>query len=149
MDYMAEAARLACEGVERGYGGPFGAVIVRQDTIIAGSCNRVLKKHDPTAHAEMEAIRSACDILGTFSLAGSVMYATCEPCPMCLAAIHWARLDKVVYAMTRADAAAAGFDDAALYKAMRSPTVAMEKVKSDGAREAFRIWRTKPDRIQY
>jgi guanine deaminase len=149
-DYMAEAARLAREGVDSGQGGPFGAVVVDADgNVIGASCNRVLGTNDPTAHAEIEAIRQAASARGDFSLKGCTIYTTCEPCPMCLAAIHWARIDKVVFAMTRRDAADAGFDDAIIYDAMVRPAVALERVKSREAAEAFRAWSEKPDKRPY
>ena len=149
MDYLAEAARVAREGVENNRGGPFGAVVVWGGRIVGASCNRVIELNDPTAHAEIEAIRAASRALGVFDLSGCEIYTTGEPCPMCLAAIHWARLDKVVYAMTRADAAALGFDDAAIYAAMQAPTITMEQVENAAARATFQLWRDKPDKTPY
>ena len=148
-DFMAEAVRLAREGVSGDHGGPFGAVVVSDGDIVGAAHNRVVSKNDPTAHAEVEAIRAACAALGSFSLAGCEIYTTCEPCPMCLAAIHWARLEAVHFAMTRADAAAAGFDDAALYQAMANPTVSMQRVERPDAAEVFELWAQKADRTQY
>src|SRR5690348_1722263 len=109
--FMQEAIRLSEQGMRAGAGGPFGAVIVKDGEIIGRGCHQVLSGKDPTAHAEVVAIRQACQKLGNFDLAGCEIYCSCEPCPMCLAAIMWARLDRVYYAAGREDAAAAGFDD--------------------------------------
>jgi len=149
MSFMAEAARLAREGVENGDGGPFGAVITRDGIVVGAACNKVVSANDPTAHAEMEAIRAACKTVGSFSLDGCELYTTCEPCPMCLAAMHWAHLDRVYYAMTRRDAAAIGFIDAEIYEAMQVPNVPLERHESDEAAEVFALWSQKPDRVQY
>ncbi|MHC4136528.1 MAG: nucleoside deaminase [Planctomycetota bacterium] len=146
---MEEAARLAREGVENGEGGPFGAVVVRDGRILGAACNRVLAANDPTAHAEILAIREACRQQGTFHLKGCGIYTTCEPCPMCLAAIHWARLDRVYYAQTRDDAAAIGFADRRLYTAMATPQIPLEHLPNPAATEAFRLWQHKPDRTPY
>lgn len=148
--YMEQAAHLALKGVSQGEGGPFGAVVVDADgKVLSGSCNRVLSLNDPTAHAEVEAIREACRAIGDFSLEGCTIYTTSEPCPMCLAAVHWARIEKVVYALTRNDAAAIGFDDAAIYDAMEVPTVEMARVDSPGATAAFELWAHKDDKTSY
>ncbi|MHC4973317.1 MAG: nucleoside deaminase [Planctomycetota bacterium] len=141
---MEEAARLARQGVEQGEGGPFGAVVVRDGRILGAACNRVLATNDPTAHAEILAIREACRQSGTFHLDGCEIYTTCEPCPMCLAAIHWARLDRVYYAQTRDDAAAIGFADRRLYAAIAAPEIPLERVPSAAAAEAFRLWQANP-----
>jgi tRNA(Arg) A34 adenosine deaminase TadA len=146
---MEEAARLARRGVESGDGGPFGAVVVFRGRIVGAAWNRVLGRRDPTAHAEIEAIREACRELGRFHLDGCELYATCEPCPMCLAAIHWARLDAVHYSMTRDDAAALGFSDAALYDAMVVPRLPLRRLACPAAEEVFRLWRERPDRTPY
>jgi tRNA(Arg) A34 adenosine deaminase TadA len=146
---MDEAARLAREGVENGEGGPFGAVVVRDGSILGAACNRVVAANDPTAHAEILAIRASCRALGTFHLDGCTLYTTCEPCPMCLAAIHWARLDRVYYAQTRDDAAAIGFLDRRLYKAMATPQIPLEQLPSPAAAEAFHLWQTHPNRTPY
>jgi guanine deaminase len=114
-EYLERAIELAGIGMAQGHGGPFGAVVVRGDQILAEAFNRVTGSHDPTAHAEVGAIRTACRALGTFSLAGCEIYSSCEPCPMCLSAIYWARLDRLYFAATRSDAAEIGFDDAFLY----------------------------------
>ncbi len=116
--WMKEAVSEAAVGVAAGHGGPFGAVVVKDGAIVGRGHNEVLHRNDPTAHAEVQAIREACAFLGSPDLAGCTLYATCEPCPMCLAAIHWARLDRLVYAATKDDAAAAGFDDAKFHAAL-------------------------------
>ncbi len=119
--FLREAIRLSGEKMQAGEGGPFGAVIVKNGEIVGRGWNRVTSANDPTAHAEVEAIRDACSNLDTFSLAGCEIYASCEPCPMCLSAIYWARLDALYYAATRHDAAAAGFDDTLIYEEISKP----------------------------
>ena len=119
--FMRQAIRLAEEGMAAGDGGPFGALIVRAGEIIGRGWNRVLGTNDPTAHAEIVAIRDACDRLGSYDLAGCSIYASCEPCPMCLAAIHWANLDDLVYGADRSDAAAVAFADEYLYEEICRP----------------------------
>jgi guanine deaminase len=114
--FLRRAVELATDNVRLGRGGPFGAVIVRDGAIVAEGVNTVTPSNDPTAHAEVNAIRIACQTLGRFDLRGCMLYASCEPCPMCLGAIYWARLDALYYAATREDAAAAGFDDSLLYE---------------------------------
>jgi tRNA(Arg) A34 adenosine deaminase TadA len=118
---IARAIALAAEHSADGVHGPFGAVIARGSEVIAEGWNCVVAGHDPTAHAEVVAIRKACESLGTHELSGCTIYCSCEPCPMCLAAIYWARLERVVYAATREDAAAIGFDDARIYDELRRP----------------------------
>lgn len=125
-EFLAEAVRLAEAGMHAGDGGPFGAVIVRQGQIVACGWNRVLAQQDPTAHAEVVAIRAACRTLGRFHLEDCELYSSCEPCPMCLGAILWARIPLLAYAATRADAAAAGFDDAGFYEELRRPPEARQ-----------------------
>ena len=149
VDFMDRAAKLAREGVERGEGGPFGAVVVHEGKVVGEANNRVLATNDPTAHAEILAIRAAALRLKRFHLAGCEIFTTCEPCPMCLAAIHWARLDKVHYAMTRHDAAAIGFADAAIYAAMTAPHAPLLHTPNSAAKAAFAAWQAKADRIQY
>jgi tRNA(Arg) A34 adenosine deaminase TadA len=134
---MDAAISEAADGVESGHGGPFGAVIVLDGRIVGRGHNEVLHRNDPTAHAEIQAIREACAHLGSPSLEGCTLYATGEPCPMCLAAIHWARLDRVVYAQTRADAEAIGFDDARLFDAMREPWMPVEHEPHPDAQKLF------------
>jgi tRNA(Arg) A34 adenosine deaminase TadA len=149
MDFMEHAARLARKGVEEGAGGPFGAVVAREGRLIAAAHNCVVAANDPTAHAEILAIREACRKLGTFHLDGCEVFTTCEPCPMCLAALHWAHVARVHYALTRDDAAAIGFDDARIHAAMRKPLLPLVQTESAAARAAFDLWRAKPDRVAY
>ena len=150
---MRAAVDEALAGLAGGDGGPFGAVVVRDGVVIARGHNQVVGNADPTAHAEVQAIRAACRQLGTFDLSGCEIYATCEPCPMCFAAIHWARLDRVVYGATRADAAAVGFDDAAIYDVLdgkRPPGFAVNAgVDADDCRHLLKQWHANDDRIPY
>ncbi|HET7103681.1 MAG TPA: nucleoside deaminase, partial [Terracidiphilus sp.] len=118
-DFLRRAILLATENVTSGRGGPFGTVIVRDGVIVGEGVNTVTATHDPTAHGEVNAIRAACKALGTFTLAGCQLYSSCEPCPMCLSASYWARLDAVYYGASAADAARAGFDDEFLYGELR------------------------------
>lgn len=151
-EFMREAIRLASASVMRG-GGPFGAVIVKDGEIIAGSANSVTIDLDPTAHAEVNTIRQACRKLGTFDLSGCVIYTSCEPCPMCLGAIYWARLDRIYYANDRKDAAEIGFADDYIYEELdtpmnerRLPIIAMLR---DEALSTFRLWTEKEDKTEY
>ena len=151
-ELMREAIRLSVENVKNG-GGPFGAVITKDGEIIARGANRVVPNNDPTAHAEVTAIRNACEKLGTFDLKGYEIYSSCEPCPMCLSAIYWARLDRLVYANTADDADRIGFSDAFIYKELnlavekRSlPTTTMLRAE---ALKAFRDWEEKADKVEY
>jgi len=150
---MQQAIEAALEGVRSGKGGPFGAAVVKGGEVVAVACNRVLSSNDPTAHAEVEAIRAACAKLGTFRLAGCELYATCEPCPMCLGAAYWARVDRVVYACGRADASRAGFDDGMLYEEFEKPAaqrrLALVPFMRDEALSVFQAWLEKPDRTPY
>ncbi len=152
-EFMREALRLAREHMMAGEGGPFGAVIVRSGRLIARGWNRVTSGYDPTAHAEIEAIRAAGQVLGNFSLAGCEIYASCEPCPMCLAACHWARLDRIYFAASSQDAASAGFDDALLYRELARPEgqrlVPASRLLADEGAEIFRLWNSKADRVGY
>lgn len=151
--FLREAIRLSIEKMEANEGGPFGAVIVREGQIIGRGWNRVTSTNDPTAHAEVVAIRDACAHLQTFSLAGCEIYASCEPCPLCLAAIYWSRLDRVYYGATRDDAAEAGFDDRSFYREFTKPagerSIPMEQALRDEACVALQAWRKKEDRIPY
>ncbi|MBC8205737.1 MAG: nucleoside deaminase [Kiritimatiellales bacterium] len=151
--FMREAIALSIEKMEAGEGGPFGAVVVKDGEIVGRGWNRVTSANDPTAHAEVMAIRDACQTLDTFHLSGCELYASCEPCPMCLAAIYWARLDKLYYAATRADAADAGFDDAFLYQEVSKDWENRElpagQLLADEARNAFAAWKQKADRTPY
>jgi len=150
---MARAIELAIENVRSGRGGPFAAVVVKEGRVVAEGTNRVTSSNDPTAHAEVVAIREACAALGAFQLGGCELYTTCEPCPMCLGAIYWARPARVYFASTAADAAAAGFDDAFIYQQTGLP-LAERKIPFLGLmREeslaCFRFWAEKQDRIKY
>ena len=150
--FMREAIRLADESVAHG-GGPFGAVVVKDGRILAGASNSVTLDNDPTAHAEVNAIRQACRKLGTFDLKGSVIYASCEPCPMCLGAIYWAGIERIYYANTRADAAAADFADGFIYEDMGKPlaerTLPIIPLLRDEALHTFRRWQEKADKTVY
>lgn len=151
--FMEEAIRLALENVEKGSGGPFGAVIVKDGEIVAKAANTVTPDHDPTAHAEVNAIRQACRRMGTFQLSDCEIYCSCEPCPMCLGAIYWARPDKVYYACTKEDAAQAGFDDSFIYKEIQMPeagrSIPFVRCKEKDAGEEFRLWTAKQDKTEY
>lgn len=150
--HMRRALALACDSVAAG-GGPFGAVIARGDEVVAEGTNRVTPELDPTAHAEITAIRRACAALGRFELRGLTLYSSCEPCPMCLAAIHWARLDAVRFAGGREEAAAAGFDDALLYREVALPperrSVPASRLLPEEGQRPFTAWAAKPDRTSY
>lgn len=150
---LARAVELSLAQVRSGAGGPFGAIVARGSEIIAEGSNEVTASNDPTAHAEVVAIRRACASLSRFSLAGAVIYASCEPCPMCLAAIHWARLDRLVFAATRADAAAAGFDDAAIYDEIPKPiserALPTLHLPLPAAADAFAAWAKSSSKIAY
>lgn len=150
---MRQAIELSREKMIAGFGGPFGAVITRDGEVIATGFNQVTSSNDPTAHAEVSAIRAACQALSTFDLSGCEIYTSCEPCPMCLSAIYWARLDKIYYANSRQDAADIGFDDAFLYDEIAKdipdrqiPTI---RLLEDEAILPFNEWRAKTDKITY
>ena len=149
---MREAIRLSEENVENG-GGPFGAVIARDGDIVATGVNRVTANCDPTAHAEVSAIREACRKLGTFDLAGYEIFSSCEPCPMCLGAIYWAHLDKLYFGNNKTDAKNIGFDDSFIYDELELPRekrkLPAEPMMSDVAFHAFRMWMDKDDKIEY
>jgi tRNA(Arg) A34 adenosine deaminase TadA len=151
--HLAQAVRLSRDHMERGEGGPFGAVIVRDGTVLAEGWNQVTSTNDPTAHAEVVAIRRACQAVDAFSLEGATLYASCEPCPMCLASAYWARLSRIVYANTREDAAAIGFDDAAIYdeipKAPADRAIPTIRIASPAAQAVFAEWMSKVDRVAY
>ena len=150
---MQAAVAEARRGLRSGEGGPFGAVITRDGVIIARAHNQVVGSNDPTAHAEVQAIRAACRALGTFDLSGCEIWSTCEPCPMCFAAIHWARLDRLAYGATREDAAAVGFDDARIYRELdgrEAPPFAVEAdVERDACRALMSEWRDDASRVPY
>lgn len=149
--HLDQACALATEAASTD-GGPFGAIVVRGDEVVATGTNRVTADHDPTAHAEVVALRTAGLVLGNNDLTGCVLYASCQPCPMCQAAAWWARVDRVVYAATEADAAAAGFDDAGFWAAMRGEGPAPAStvhLAVDSATEPFQAWAANPDRVPY
>ena len=150
---MARAIKLSIDGVHSGRGGPFGAVVVRDGKIVAEGVNQVTSTNDPTAHAELLAIRHACAKLGVFELKNCELYTSCEPCPMCLGAIYWARLSRVYFANTAEDAAKIGFDDSFIYSEVkrphsqrRIPTIQMMR---EEALAGFRAWADKPDKLPY
>lgn len=151
-ELMREAIRLSEENVNNG-GGPFGAVIARDGEIVATGVNRVTASHDPTAHAEVNAIREACRRLGTFDLSGCEIYSSCEPCPMCLGAIYWAHIGKLYYGNNKTDAKNIGFDDSFIYEELELPRdrrrLSSEPLLSDEAAEAFRMWMEKDDKVEY
>ncbi|MCL2635281.1 MAG: nucleoside deaminase [Betaproteobacteria bacterium] len=151
--FLARAVELARAGSERGDGGPFGAVVARDGKILAEAWNRVVVGHDPTAHAEIAAIRAACAALGSFHLPGAVLYASSEPCPMCLSAAYWARIARIVFANSRAEAAAIGFCDDELYdeltRTSRERSIIMEHRPLPGALEAMRAWAKDPRHTLY
>ncbi len=150
---MQRAIELAIENVRSGRGGPFGAVIVKDGAVIAEGTNIVTSSNDPTAHAEVTAIREACHKLGSFQLEGCELYTSCEPCPMCLGAIYWARPARVFYGASAGDASAAQFDDAFIFREIAQPArlrkIPMTQVMRDEALAAFRAWLDKPDRVRY
>ena len=149
---LKQTIELAVENVRRG-GGPFAALVVRDGVVIATGANQVTRTNDPTAHAEMVAIREACRVIGDFQLAGCEIYTSCEPCPMCLGAIYWARPARVFYAATHDDAAAAGFDDSFIYQQIDTPhaqrTIPMLHVVDEEATRPFQEWVNKPDKTEY
>jgi guanine deaminase len=151
--FMKKAIRLSVQNVEKGTGGPFGAVIVKDGKVIARGANSVTATNDPTAHAEVVAIRKACKALKTYQLIGCEIYTSCEPCPMCLAAIYWARPDKIFFANSKEDAAAIGFDDKLIYEEIAKPIserkIFTQQLLRDEALEAFRKWETSPFKIEY
>jgi guanine deaminase len=151
--FMRRAIALAQRGVDENLGGPFGCVVVKNGEVIGEGFNRVTSTNDPTAHAEIVAIRSACERLGAFQLDGCEIYTSCEPCPMCLGAIYWARPASIYIAATREDAAAAGFDDDFIYNEIREPNesrhLRMELLLREEAQAIFRHWMQKPDKVEY
>jgi guanine deaminase len=152
-EFMRLAIELAAENVASGRGGPFGAVIVKEGVVIAAEANVVTATNDPTAHAEITAIRKACAALGTFSLEGCELYSSCEPCPMCLAATYWARCERIFYGCNAADAAKAGFDDAFLYGEMKKPlgerALPIEGMCTDEAWAPFAAWIESAKKVGY
>ncbi len=151
--FLGRAIELARESVRAGSGGPFGAVVVCDGTIVAEGCNRVTASHDPTAHAEVVAIRRACEVRADHRLVGCTVYASCEPCPMCLAAIYWSRADRIVFAATRFDAAEADFDDEEIYRelsrSLDERNLPIENIKHPRRLEPFQLWGESVKSIRY
>jgi guanine deaminase len=151
--FMARAIQLAIDNVRSGRGGPFGAVVAKNGNIIAEGANQVTSTNDPTAHAEVLAIRAACLKLGVFDLEDCEIFTSCEPCPMCLGAIYWARLSRIYFASDAADASKAGFDDSLIYREISQPhaqrKVPMIQTMRDESLAAFRAWQEKPNKIEY
>ena len=152
-EFMQEAIQLSIENVKSGKGGPFGAVIVKDGKIIAHGANSVTTNNDPTAHAEIMAIRKACEVLGSFQLDGCEIYTSCEPCPMCLGAIYWARPDRMYYANTKKDAAEINFDDNFIYEELELPYADRKletiQIMRDEALEAFKLWSESIVKVEY
>jgi guanine deaminase len=150
--FMEQAIELATANV-RAAGGPFAALVVKDGSVVSTGVNQVVRANDPTAHAEIVAIREACKALGTFQLAGCDVYASCEPCPMCLGALYWARPARIFFAATRDDAAAAGFDDALIYREILAPppdrTIPTIHLPHERAGRPFEEWMAKPDKTRY
>jgi guanine deaminase len=150
---MRQAIALATENVTSGRGGPFGALVVCDGRVIATGVNQVTATNDPTAHAEVVAIRAACRALGAFQLRGCTVYSSCEPCPMCLSALYWSRCDAVYYGNSAADAASIGFDDSFLYQQVALPipdrTLPMKRLLPEEAIATFKAWRDQPNKIEY
>ncbi|MGC2170740.1 MAG: nucleoside deaminase [Candidatus Sulfotelmatobacter sp.] len=151
--FMARAIQLSIDNVRSGRGGPFGAVVVKDGKIVAEGTNQVTSRNDPTAHAEVLAIRDACKKLGAFDLADCEIYTSCEPCPMCLGAIYWARVSRVYFANADADASMIGFDDSSIYRELAKPhaqrEIPMIQMMREEALAAFREWQSKPNKIAY
>jgi len=150
--FMKRAIELSIESINSG-GGPFGSVIVKNDKIISEGSNKVTSSNDPTAHGEIVAIREACRKVNNFNLKGLELYSTCEPCPMCLSAIYWARIDKIYYANTRKDAQKIDFDDSLIYaefkKNINERTIPMIQMMRNEALKAFELWDKKTDKVKY
>jgi guanine deaminase len=151
--FMKMAIELSEYNVQQGNGGPFGAVIVKDGMVVARSANRVVPTNDPTAHAEISAIRLACQELETYNLEGCTIYASCEPCPMCLGAIYWSRISEVFYANTKSDAATIGFGDEAIYQELNKPVnerqVPFTQLMRDEAQSAFKLWEKSETKTEY
>ncbi len=151
--FILEAIELSRQGMLNNDGGPFGCIVVKGDAIVGRGNNRVTSTNDPTAHAEVVAIRDACKNLGTFQLDDCEIYTSCEPCPMCMGAIYWARPKKVYYANTRSDAAAIGFDDSLIYDELVLPLdqrkIIIECIGRDAAIKVFEEWNSKTDKVEY
>jgi guanine deaminase len=151
--FMLEAIRLSVDNVEKGMGGPFGTVVVKDGKIIARGVNQVTSSNDPTAHAEVVAIRKACEVLNSFQLEGCEIYTSCEPCPMCLGAIYWARPEKLFFANTKEDASGIKFDDQFIYEEIAKPIekrkLFTRQILREQALEAFKKWEQSPDKKEY
>ncbi len=151
--YMRMAISLSEQNVLKNLGGPFGAVVVKDGKVIAKSGNKVTTNNDPTAHAEVSAIRLACKKLKTFDLSGAVIYTSCEPCPMCLGAIYWSRIETIYYGNTKADAAAIDFDDKFIYDELEQPMdkrqLPIKQMLRDEAQQAFKLWEKSPMKMEY
>ena len=152
-EFIRHAVRLSAERMRKGAGGPFGAIIVKDGRVVAEGWNCVTSTNDPTAHAEVTAIRRACEALGTFSLKGCEIFSSCEPCPMCLAAIYWARMDRITFANSREDAAMIGFDDELIYEEVSKPVehraIPTIRLALPEAKAVLAEWRAKPDKTPY
>lgn len=152
-EFLRRSIALATENVVHGKGGPFGAVVVRDGKIVGEGANSVTSTNDPTAHGEVNAIRAACKALGGFTLAGCELYTSCEPCPMCLAASYWARIEAIYYGCSAADAARAGFDDAYLYgeflKAPKERGLIATQLLAEEAWASFAAWIASPNKVEY
>lgn len=153
LEFMEQALNLARESVEKHEGGPFGALVVKEGKIIGRGMNGVVQNHDPTAHAEVRAIREACENLKSHQLEGCTIYSSCEPCPMCMGAIYWARPEAVYFAASREDASAAGFDDSFIYSELEKPyeqrSISVVQLNSPGAISPFTAWLEKTDKVKY
>ncbi len=151
--FMREAIRQAVENVRSGRGGPFAAIVVKDDNVISAGTNLVTSMNDPTAHAEVNAIREACQVLGSFQLTGCEFYTSCEPCPMCLGAIYWARPERVYFGATASDAAKAGFDDSFIYDELKlahgERKIPFVPLMREEGFAPFREWMAKNDRVRY
>lgn len=151
--FLKIASELAIQNVKENKGGPFGAIIVKNDQIIATGCNCVSSTNDPTAHAEVTAIRNACEKLKSFQLTDCTIYSTCEPCPMCLGAIYWARPQRLVFASNKKDAAEIGFDDDFIYQEINLPIenrkIFTSQIDIPEAQELFKLWKDKSDKVEY
>ena len=151
--FMKRAIELSQRNMQTGIGGPFGAVIVKNQVVVGEGWNKVTSNNDPTAHAEVEAIRAACQSLKTFDLSGCEIYTSCEPCPMCLSAIYWARIGKIYYANTKKDAAQIQFDDDFIYQEIPKPLnerkIPMQQIARDEALVVFQEWENKQDKVRY
>jgi tRNA(Arg) A34 adenosine deaminase TadA len=151
--FMRMAIKLSEQNVKRAVGGPFGAVIVKDGEVVAASANKVIQQNDPTAHAEVSAIRLACRQLGTYNLEGCVIYTSCEPCPMCLGAIYWAHIDTIYYGNTKVDAADIGFDDHFIYKELELPMhqrkLQITQLLRNEALSVFKLWADSESKTDY